>query len=280
METPRGHDRKALVCVYEGLGQIFFMYIAIVSGAGSDNGWGIAGPLALFAIINIFGAVSGGHFNPAVTLGVYVREAQWSRNIILMFGIIVCQIGGALVGMALAFLSLRVPVDGEYKVPDSIVPLLLPATVAEGVKNGNVVLSEGWATFYMEIICTCIFVLFILHVTGKHTGAEKQGLWIPASICTVLWALCKVDAFTGASFNPALAIGSTFFQAWAYSSNPSGVMTHYLLMYIGGAALGGILAGTVYHIHQMMFKNDSDAHGSYNGSPAINSAYSHSDKAQ
>ena len=279
METPTGHDRKALVCFYEFLGQIFFMYIAIVSGGGSDT-WGIAGPLALFAIINIFGAVSGGHFNPAVTLGVYVREAQWSRNIILMFGIIVCQIGGALVGMLLAFLSLRVPVDGEYKVPDSIVPLLLPATVAEGVKNGNVVLSEGWATFYMEIICTCIFVLFILHVTGKHTGAEKQGLWIPASICTVLWALCKVDAFTGASFNPALAIGSTFFQAWAYSSNPSGVMTHYLLMYIGGAALGGILAGTVYHIHQMMFKNDSDAHGSYNGSPAINSAYSHSDKAQ
>ena len=280
METPTGHDRKALVCSYEFLGQIFFMYIAIVSGAGSDSGWGIAGPLALFAIINIFGAVSGGHFNPAVTLGVYIREAQFGRNIIFMFMIIASQIAGALVGMLLAFLSLRVPVDGEYQVPDNIVPLLLPAEVAEGVKNGNVVMSEGWATFYMEIICTCIFVLFILHVTGKHTSTPNMGLWVPASICTVLWALCKVDAFTGASFNPALAIGSTFFQAWAYSSNPSGVMTHYLLMYIGGAALGGILAGSVYHLHEMMFKKDSDAHESFNGSPGLNSAYSHSDKAQ
>ena len=210
METPTGHDRKALVCSYEFLGQIFFMYIAIVSGGGSDT-WGIAGPLALFAIINIFGEISGGHFNPAVTLGVYIREAKWGRNIIFMFMIIASQIAGALVGMLLAFLALRVPVDGEYKVPDSAVPLLLPSAVAESVKSGSVVLSDGWATFYMEIVCTFIFVLYILHVTGEHTKTPKMGLWVPASICLVLWALCKVDSFTGASFNPALAIGSTFF---------------------------------------------------------------------
>ena len=107
METPTGHNRKALVCVYEFTGQIFFMYIAIVSGGGSDQTWGIAGPLALFAIINIFGAVSGGHFNPAVTLGVYVREAKWGENIIFMFMIIASQIAGALVGMLLAFLAMR-----------------------------------------------------------------------------------------------------------------------------------------------------------------------------
>ena len=89
METPRGHDRKGLVCAYEFLGEIFFMYIAIVSGGShSDKTWGIAGPLALFSVINIFGGVSGGHFNPAVTLGVYIREAKWAKNFLFMLIII------------------------------------------------------------------------------------------------------------------------------------------------------------------------------------------------
>lgn len=140
METPKGHDRKALVCIYEFLGEIFFMYIAIVSGGTGSDSWGIAGPLALFAVINIFGGVSGGHFNPAVTLGVYVREAQWARNFLFMLVIIASQIAGALVGMLLASLSLRLPVDGSYDVPDEEVPLLLPSTITrEDIANNNIV---------------------------------------------------------------------------------------------------------------------------------------------
>ena len=80
METERGHDRKIMVCLFEFLGQIFFMYAATVGGCSGSDTWGIGGPLALFAIINVFGSVSGGHFNSAVTLGVYVREAKWVEN--------------------------------------------------------------------------------------------------------------------------------------------------------------------------------------------------------
>ena len=105
----------------------------------------------------------------------------------------------------------------------------------------------------MEVICTFIFVLFILHVTGKHTSGCDLGVWGVPAICIVLWALCKVDSFTGASFNPALAIGSTFFQAWNFSKNPNGVMTHYLPMYLAGAALGGVMAGIFYNIHEKLF---------------------------
>jgi len=109
METARGHDRKFLVCLFEFLGQIFFMYAATVSGGShSDSSWGIAGPLALFAIINIFGGISGGHFNPAVTMGVYVREAKWAENFIFLILIIASQVAGAFVGMLLSYLVLRV----------------------------------------------------------------------------------------------------------------------------------------------------------------------------
>ena len=108
----------------------------------------------------------------------------------------------------------------------------------------------------MEIICTFVFVLFILHATGKQTVGPDMGVWGVPAICLVLWALCQVDAFTGASFNPALAIGSTLFQTWCYDVNPQGVMTHYLPMYVFGAALGGILAGVFYNFHERLFKHE------------------------
>lgn len=212
METPTGHDRKGLVCFYEFLGQIFFMYIVLVGGGSGSDAWGISGPLVLFAIVNIFGGVSGGHFNPAVTLGVYVREAKWAENFIFMIMIIASQLAGALVGMLLAYLVLRIPVAGEYDVLNTSVPFLLPSTVIANLTDPTkeVTLDENETTFYMEVICTFVFVLFILHATGKHTVGPDMGVWGVPGICLVLWALTNVDSFTGASFNPALALGATF----------------------------------------------------------------------
>lgn len=81
MDNEKGHERKFLVAFNEFLGQVFFMYIVLVGSVTGSDAWGISGPLALWVMINIFGGVSGGHFNPAVTLGVYVREAQWAHNL-------------------------------------------------------------------------------------------------------------------------------------------------------------------------------------------------------
>ena len=74
MDSKEGDERKFLVAFNEFLGQIFFMYIVLVGGVTGSDSWGISGPLALFVMINIFGGVSGGHFNPAVSLGIYTRS--------------------------------------------------------------------------------------------------------------------------------------------------------------------------------------------------------------
>ena len=118
------------------------MYAATVSGMSGSDSWGLAGPLALFAIINIFGSVSGGHFNPAVTLGVYVREALWVENFFFMIFIIASQISGALVGMIISYSVLRVQVNGNWKIEEAQVPLLMPSTITrEAIKTA----SEGGA---------------------------------------------------------------------------------------------------------------------------------------
>lgn len=108
--------------------------------------------------------------------------------------------------------------------------------------------------------CTFVFVLFILHVTGKHTAGPDLGVWGVPAICLVLWGLCSVDWFTAASFNPALATGSTVFQTlyWTEGINPSNVLTHYAPMYIGGASLGGLCAGLYYNMHEKLFLNERD----------------------
>lgn len=69
METKLGHNRKFVVTIYEAIGTALFTYCILVS-----TGDAIAGALALFAMIVIFGDVTGGHFNPAVTLGVLVWQ--------------------------------------------------------------------------------------------------------------------------------------------------------------------------------------------------------------
>lgn len=107
--------------------------------------------------------------------------------------------------------------------------------------------QEYWSTGYMEMVVTFIFVLYILHVTGKHTQGPDLGVWGVPSICLVLWALCNVDSFTFASLNPALAIAQFVMQVTWYPVNPQGVLTHYMWQYLIGASLGGVLAGMFYH---------------------------------
>ena len=259
MDNKRGHSRKGLVCLNEFMGQIFFMYFVLVSGGTGSDTWGITGPLALFAVINIFGGISGGHFNPAVTMGFYVREAKWAENFLFCLFIIVSQVCGALVGMLLAYMVLRMEEGDSHTVPATSIPFLMPTSITrEMIDSGNVELVENFTTFYMEVVCTFIFVLLILHVTGKHTGGDDLGAWKVPAICLNLWALCSVDYFTGASFNPALAVGLTTFQRWWYPNDPAGVMTHYMWIYIAGALCGGILAGIYYWWHETLFEKDDE----------------------
>jgi len=56
-----------IVGIYEALGTALFTYCIIVSTANA-----VAASLGLFAMIVIFGSVTGGHFNPAVTIGVFL----------------------------------------------------------------------------------------------------------------------------------------------------------------------------------------------------------------
>ncbi len=67
METKLGHKRMFTVGIYECFGTALFTYCILVSSANA-----IAASFSLFAMILIFGSITGGHFNPAVTIGVFI----------------------------------------------------------------------------------------------------------------------------------------------------------------------------------------------------------------
>ena len=121
MEVEGGDKRKSIVCLYEFIGTTFFVYLVLMS-----TGNPIAVPLALFSMIIIFGDVSGGHFNPAVTLGIYVWKGEYSKNFFFSDAIMLSQIVGAFAGMGLAILTLSTVIDGVYRVPEQYVPILCP----------------------------------------------------------------------------------------------------------------------------------------------------------
>lgn len=68
MEVPNGKRNMGLVLIYEFLGTMFLVYAINISQGNS-----IAIALMLFCWLLIGGPISGAHYNPAVTIGVYIN---------------------------------------------------------------------------------------------------------------------------------------------------------------------------------------------------------------
>jgi aquaporin Z len=159
-----------------------------------------AGPLAPLAIgsalmVMIFagGHISGGHFNPAVTLGVWLRGKCEAKDVAPYMAF---QIMGALLAtLVVKFLKGGVPVTALH-------PATLPALLA-------------------EFLFTFALVYVVLNVaTAKGTsGNSFYGLAIGF---TVLVGAFSVGNISGGAFNPAVAVGisalglSSWGNIWIY----------------------------------------------------------------
>jgi aquaporin Z len=145
-----------------------------------------AGPLAPIAIgaslmIMVFagGHVSGGHFNPAVTLAVFIRGKCDAKDVVPYW---IAQIAAAFVA---AWIVLKL------KMPGAAQPLAL----------------VGWQpAFVAEFLFTFALCWVVLNVaTSKGTaGNSFYGLAIGMTVMTGAFA---VGGVSGGAFNPAVAIG-------------------------------------------------------------------------
>jgi aquaporin Z len=137
--------------------------------------------LALLAGLYAFGEVSGGHFNPAVSLAMFLDKRLSSNEMISYWAAQFA--GGILAAIGLWIASTREDVASAATVPGQF--------------------GDGSA-FLMELIFTAIFVGVILQasVSGRFGGSAL--LAIPLALVAVHLAAIP---FSGASVNPARTFG-------------------------------------------------------------------------
>jgi aquaporin Z len=184
----------------------FFLVLTIgcsVIGHGAGSLAPLAIGSALMVMIFAGGHISGGHFNPAVTLGIWLRGKCEAKDVVpyMMFQII----GAVLAAFAVKFL----------KAGDAVTPLQ-PATVP---------------ALLAEFLFTFALVYVVLNVaTAKGTsGNSFYGLAIGF---TVLVGALSVGNISGGVFNPAVATAISVLGLSSWSK-----IWIYLIADFGGAAV-------------------------------------------
>jgi MIP family channel proteins len=184
------------------------------TGGGSLLVVAVAHGLALAVMISAVGAWSGGHFNPAVTLGFVVTRRMSLTSAITYW---VSQLSGALVASFL----LRA---------------MLPGEAGEAVHYGVPLLAAGVSVsqgLLIEFVLTFFLVTAVWGTTVDERAPKIGGLGIGLAL---LMDILVGGPLTGAAANPARAFGAAC---------ASGVWTHHWVYWLA-PMLGGVAAARIY----------------------------------
>lgn len=174
--------------IVEFIGTFFFV---LTIGCTVLGGVGELAPLAIGSALMVMvyagGHISGGHYNPAVTLGVFIRGKCPAADIVPYW---IAQFAGAC---AAAFL-----VGYLRAVPEAAAPI-----------------ADKALAFVAEFAFTFALVYVVLNVatSDKTEGNSYFGLAIGF---TVLVGAFAVDNISGGAFNPAVAVGGALMKLFAF----------------------------------------------------------------
>ena len=195
----------------EGLGTFWLVLggcgSAVLAAAFPDLGIGFVGVSLAFGLTVVTGAyalgpISGGHFNPAVTVGAWAGGRFPAASVVPY---IVAQVVGAIAGAAVLY----VIASGS--------PSFGGAAAGGFASNGYGEHSPGGyglgAALVSEVVMTMVFLVVILGATDKRAPAGFAPIAI--GLCLTLIHLISIPV-TNTSVNPARSTGvAVFVGAWA-----------------------------------------------------------------
>jgi len=190
----------------------FFLVFTIgmtVIAPGAGNLAPLAIGSSLMVMIYAGGHISGGHFNPAVTLGVFLRGRCPKGDVLPYWG---AQIAGALLA-AIAVRALKEP---------SVVASLINSEPMK-IKIGPALLAEFLFTFAL------VYVVLNTATSKDTAGNSNYGLAIGFTVMTGAFA---VGGVSGGAFNPAVAIGASLMNLFAWPN----LWVYLVANFAGGAA--------------------------------------------
>ena len=198
---------------------------ALLAAGFPQFGIGFAGVALAFGLTVLtmayaVGPISGGHFNPAVSLGLAIAgRFEWAH----LIGYWIAQLVGGLVGAAVLYLI----VSGKT------------GFAAGGfASNGYDALSPGGysmvSAFVAELVLTAAFVLVILGSTSKAAAVGFAPLAI--GLCLTLIHLVSIP-IDNTSVNPARSIAAAVFA----QNGALGQVWLFIIAPLLGGALGALI---------------------------------------
>jgi aquaporin Z len=209
----------------EAIGTAVLVIIGCGSAAiagGDIVSIGLSFGIAIVAMAYAFGRISGGHFNPAVSVGAAISgRLSWKDAGLYSAAQVV---GGIIGGIVLAIILLASDVGWEFGDP--------MGSNGFGDQGG----VELFGALLIEIVLTFIFLLVILSVTDERNDTVA---FAPLVIGLSLAAIHFVGIpATGTSVNPARSIGVAF--------ESGGDAIAQLWLFIVAPLIGGAVAGLLY----------------------------------
>jgi aquaporin Z len=192
-----------------------FLFVFAIGTAASLSG--AFAPLAIGSALMVMvyagGHISGGHFNPAVTLGALVRGRIGPRDAAAYW--VVQLVGAALAGWLVRWV---------------ILPVHDTALQLSGHAMG--------AAFVAELVFTYALVYVVLNVATSrdHPINSFYGLAIGF---TVLVGAFAVGSISGGVFNPAVFVGAAITGLFAWST---------IWVYFLAQLIAGVLAGLTFRV--------------------------------
>ena len=187
-----------------------FFLVLTVGCTVIGNGAGALAPLAIGSALMVMifagGHISGGHFNPAVTLGVWLRGKFDAKDVTPYM---ISQVSGAVVAAFVVKL-----LKGESVVAP-LQPTTLPALLA-------------------EFLFTFALVYVVLN-TATAKGTSGNSFYGLAIGFTVLVGAFSVGNISGGAFNPAVAVGISFMGLSPWQN----IWIYLVADFLGGAAAAG-----------------------------------------
>ena len=203
--------------VVEFIGAFFLVLtvcMSVISGLGN---WApIAIGIMLMVMVYAGGHISGGHYNPAVSLAVYLRGKLALGE--LPAYIFAQGVGGVLAALVSSYL-LR---SGGMSVSETMIPQTGPTLLAE----------------FLGAFALCYVVLHVATAKGT-TGNTFYGAAIG---CTILASAYALGSVSGGVFNPAVAAGVCtvkiigWSSIWIYlvATFAAGAVAAFVFNYVNG----------------------------------------------
>jgi aquaporin Z len=197
------------------LGAAFYSFGA-PAGAAGILGVALSIGFTVMALAFAIGHISGGHFNPAVTIGLIAGGRVAANSAV---GYIVAQCLGAIAACAVF-----------WRIGAS------PAGFAANGYDAMSMLKAGMlSVFLIETVLTAFLVFVVMGVTTRHVPAGFAPIAIGATLAAIHIMAIPIS---NASVNPARSLGSALFAG----GTALGQLWLFLIAPILGGIIGGVLA--------------------------------------